>query len=203
MESPNIFVSGLDRYVLYFLPAETLLNMCQLSRRFAIICNDEMFWSGKLHYDYPEIAKIKPIEMTSKQTYLDLVKDIIKPFPIYFEGNLIAHVWLRNTNTQREALSFIHQFFDTLVPAEKRQHEFFVHVLSRANAQQYVPILLENDDLVTANFPEYNGSLWRNAAGFEIILGHIAISYARSVDEVSTFYLSLPGQQMVRGPYPG
>jgi hypothetical protein len=180
------------RYELfYFLPAESILNMCQVGKIFADICNDDNFWMNKLRYDYPEYFNLKTAEMSWKQTYLDLAKDKIKPFPLYFRGNLLAYIWLRNTNTEREAHAAILELFDNIIQITDRFERIFVHVLL-PGGQQYVPTLYVDDTLIVINNVKYNGSLWNNSLGFEIIEGLIGQVQTRHGDELPIAYVSLP-----------
>lgn len=86
----NILPFELNYELLYFLPIESILNICQVSQTFAVICNDDMFWMNKLNYDYP--GYVKPLNVTWRHSYLELARGIIRSFPIYYKGNLITNV---------------------------------------------------------------------------------------------------------------
>lgn len=190
----SILPSELNYEFLYFLPVDSILNMCQVNVTFAHICNDEIFWLNKLRYDYPKFFNFKPAEISWKQAYFDLVKGRTKEFPVYFKGKLLANVWIKNTNTEREVHANIFHLFNKYVPTEDRL--YYIHVLLKGpGGNQYSPALNGYDTLVTANSPEYNGSLWENAIGFDILDGEIILVRPRSENGPYTYILSLPGGQ--------
>jgi hypothetical protein len=196
MESPNIFIHGIDYSLLYSEPIEVTLNLCQINKQLNAVCNDETFWENKLKYDYPEYYDLKPVYITWKQTYFSLAKGI-KSFPVYFQNNLLGYIWLHVTNTQRDAMRAIFQLINN-----RMGNLFFIHVLlNTPNQNPYLPIITSTDKPLTMNLPEYNGSLWQNAVGFEIIIGKITLSPSRSIDEPNNYFVVLPGPQYIRGSY--
>jgi hypothetical protein len=205
MQSPSsitLFPSELNFELFYFLPAEAILNMCQVSTVFSNICNNDVFWMNKLRYDYPEYFNLKPTEVTWRQAYLDLSKGKIKSFPVYYRGNLLYNIWLRNTNTEREALSNIKQLFEKIVPSQDRPNPVSVHVLLNVpNRHQYLPVLREKDVILIVDTPEYGRNLWENTVGFEIIEGKIKVSEMSKPNVMRYFHLQLPGQLEEINPY--
>ena len=206
MEVPNIFIHGIDYHILYLLPAEYVLNMCQVNKPFSKICDDEFYWIVKFRYEYSEYIEEKPFESTWKQFYLDLAKNKLKKFPIYFESKIVSHVWFRNTNTERKAKAAIKQLFDLLYPEE---NPYFIHVLlnnlkrfdSNNRAAKFLPIIRQEDFLLDEITPEYGIILWNNMVGFEIIKGQIAIGNAREINESPFFLAVLPGVPRFKSSY--
>jgi hypothetical protein len=206
METSNIFIHGIDYHTLYFLPVEDVLNMCTLSSQFATICNDESYWQVKFQYDFPEYFNAALSEVpTYKQAYLELARGSLKLFPVYDQGNIIFSLWMRKTNTEREALSKIYQLFDRLYKVTERQnHPVFVHVLLNTPQRndpnnmvaKYLPSLREKDVTLNVATPEYGINLWDHIVGFEIIDGEITVQ-----DEIMRFILTFPEHQPIAIQY--
>jgi hypothetical protein len=199
-------VYDVDYNILLHLPVETVLNMCQVNKQFSAICNDEYYWEIKFKYDY---INSKPNDLTWKQSYLDLSRNILQPFPVYYGINeedienssmpgdypinkLLGYVWLRITNTPKEVAEFI----NNLVPLKDREYGYFIHVLLNTFFQEeYIPILLENDDPIIQNYRGYKGNLWQTAIGFDIVLGKMGYIYGTFPNEFVEVTYQLPGKQ--------
>jgi hypothetical protein len=177
----NIFIHGIDYHILYFLPAEDVLNMCQVNKQFAAICNDEFYWETKFKYDYPKYFDIKPVNMTWKQTYLDLAKDVFKPFPVFCAENLLDYIWLRDFNTQKEAWSSIKQVYLNKFTTEPRTSALTFLIILNDNKYH---MLNTSDKFLVQNWKRYNENIWRDAIGFEIV-NFVSRSYSFSQKSTS------------------
>ena len=166
----NTLPSELNYELFYFLSADTVLNMCQVSNAFASICNDDNFWQNKLRYDYSDYFNLKPPEISYKEMYLNLAKDIIRFFPIYYNGQLLTNVWIHKTRTEREVHSIIHQLFEKAIPSETRLIYVYIYVLLKnvPGGHNYTPLLEETDIPIMTFSQKYYDSLWENANGFNI-----------------------------------
>lgn len=191
----------LHETILYLLPIESVLNMCQVNLYFAAVCRDQVFWKNRLQLDHPQQSVNKPANMTWRDKYRDVMTNMVE-LPLYYKDNQIGTVWVRNTNTYTEVENMIMLIFNAKFP----QVPFFIRVISNAPQQDpYFPILTNSDNTFNQRMLPYTESLWDTAEGFEIVEGTLEQHYIRprSADEPNevNYWITLPGQNPIHKNY--
>ncbi len=166
-QDPNIRIA-------LFTPGDTILSLCETSKFYADLCRNEVFWHDKFMLDFPEdIANFKPEGMTWKSYYIQALN--LRPKPVFYHQQKIGYVWLRPTNTNKEAYEKSLQLFISKHPEvdlkDIRLGRINIHggmfphyTVSRMNAHPEIPIF---SNLVTA--PGLDTiSLWDSAGLFII-----------------------------------
>lgn len=196
MQQSNIFIHGIDYNVLYNLPVNDILNMCQINKQFASVCNDEYYWKNKFNLDYHDYVEYKLPNITWKDTYLLLAQDNLKFFPVEYFGKLLGYICLQKTNTMSDALFLINQLYDNLVPIYEQKTDIYVHIILKNGkntlAHKNMPVLLNTNNLLT------DKKLWDNIFGFEFLPGKAEINIPRRPNEALTATLFLPNGRVLR-----
>jgi hypothetical protein len=201
METSDIFVHGIDYAFLYSLPIADVLNMCQINKHFNNLCNDEYYWEYKLKLDHPEYFNYKIPNLTYKETYLSLVKDELKFFPVKYDKILLGYVCLQKTDTIKKTVFLINQLYNNIIPIHQQLNDIYIHVILKHKeyslTSRYLPILLDKDYLVSQYINIFNGSLWNNCIGFEFLQGSVQIIPTRRPGEVDTIIITLPNTNII------
>lgn len=113
------------------LPIDIILNLCQINKQFATLCNDEAFWKERLYHDYP---KYKEKIVNYKNTYLDLAKKYIKMVRVYLfliqNGIVtlrpIGSVWLHKGISKKETMNVVKQLYEHIIPKEEQYTNWYL-----------------------------------------------------------------------------
>jgi hypothetical protein len=71
--SLSAYVPEITSQILLSLDYEDLINACQTNKDFNKVCQDEYFWKLKVEHDYGMLTQDKPLNITYRQQYIDLM----------------------------------------------------------------------------------------------------------------------------------
>src|SRR5947199_6697076 len=101
LDVPTLFRIGLE------LQPRDLLNLCQTSKEFLILCQDDYFWKLKFEKDFPS-EESSQIVVSWRQEYFRAYADL-------FDSNVKQFFsQFKNITDREKRINSLYEFFDML-----------------------------------------------------------------------------------------
>ena len=103
--------------LLLHLKNTNLLNLCNTNKRLAQFCDEsnDYFWQQKVLLDYSDIPP-KPNNISWKRYYVQLGTNHLKRIPLYYNEELLGHIWISRDDTTKKILQISNQIFKLRYP---------------------------------------------------------------------------------------
>ena len=105
--------------LLLYLKNSHLLNLCNSNKQLYNFCDEsnERFWQQKVYFDYQnQPIPPKPNNLSWKRFYIQLGTNHFKQIPIYYDEELIGHIWISRDDTTQKILDNSNNLFRLIYP---------------------------------------------------------------------------------------